>query len=134
MNQNTAQVVRRLTVTRCEEWRTGTDRNQRPFTIWKVEALDEAGAPVDADLRSFVELELDVEQEFEVLRYDAQGGHSPSFTLKPSRKQDHAMSRAELVELVRSQSDRIERLESKVKWLFDQVSARVLDPPTGGTA
>lgn len=135
MSENTAQVLKKLTITRCEEWRSGTDKNQRPYTIWKVEAVDEAGQPVDADLRAFVELEIDVEQEFEVLRYDPDGGGSPSFTLKPKRGQEHAMSRAELVELVRSQDARIERLESKVKWMYDQVSALVLDgsSPTGAS-
>lgn len=83
-NQNTAQVIKRLTVTRCDVRRTGVGRDRRPYTIYTVEALDEAGLPVDADLRAFTELPLDVEAEYEVLRYDPERGE-PSFTLKPRR-------------------------------------------------
>lgn len=125
MPENTAQVVKRLTIRSCEEWRSGKDRNNRDYTIWKVEAEDDAGLPVDADLRSFVELELDVEQEFEVLRYE---GPPESFTLKPRKKQDHAMSRAELVAKVGALTTRVERLESQNKWLYEQVS-RHMDTP-----
>lgn len=73
--------TRRLQVVGCDVGYQGTNKNNEPYTIYDVAALDENGEPVDQPLRSFDELPLDGElREFEVTPYDGKNGRT--FTLK----------------------------------------------------
>lgn len=44
---------RKLTVTNCTVATSGVGRNNKPYTIYDIEAVTEDGSPVDKRLRSF---------------------------------------------------------------------------------
>lgn len=71
---------RKLMVTSCKVIHEGSDRNQKPYKIYEVFAVDEGGSPVEAKLRSFSQLTLNelVEYEIEEFRSDR---HGVSYTL-----------------------------------------------------
>lgn len=76
---------RRLTVIRCEPVHSGTSRSGNPYTIYEVEALDDAGMLMEDRMRSFDALVLNelIEYEVEEYRSDRQGD---TLTIKPLRE------------------------------------------------
>jgi ribosomal protein S13 len=87
--------------------------------LWKVEAVDENGMPIEEELRSFAELELNILIEYEVETYES-ARHGVSYTVKKPR----ANTTARVGELERQLQSALERLAVVEERLG-------LAPPTG---
>lgn len=62
--------TRRLTVTSCNVKFEGTSKTGKPFTLYEVGVLDEAGEPIMEEFKSFDSLPLGELIEYEVERED----------------------------------------------------------------
>lgn len=80
-------VRRKLTVTSCNALRSGVGKNDKPWTMYEVFAVDEGGAPVEAKLRSFDPLKLNELVEYEITKREDQR-HGTSYTLKKPGKRE----------------------------------------------
>lgn len=79
--------TRKLMVTSCSPLRSGTSTNGKPWTMYEVFAVDEAGATVEAKLRSFDPLKLNELVEYEITKREDQR-HGTSYTLqKPGKRE-----------------------------------------------
>lgn len=115
---------RKLTVTSCEPTYTGTN-TKGEYTIYEVFAVDEAGAPVEAKLRSFEQLDLNALVEYGVTRYESEK-HGVSYTLSKPRSGGGSGGLGKSVDELRVRVDshdetltwlreRIEKLEQLIK-------------------
>lgn len=80
-------VTRRLTVTACSPMYTGHNKKGKPYTIFEVFAVDDAGQTVEAKLRSFDPLEINKLVEYEIERRE-DPRHGTSYTLKKPGRPD----------------------------------------------
>ena len=103
-------VTRKLTPTQVTAVSSGTNAKGGEWTLYKVVAVDEAGQPIDAKLKSFTALKVGELAEVVVERQE-DPKYGVSFLLKPSKGGLKAS-----VDELRGQVDelrgRIERLES----------------------
>lgn len=124
--------TRRLQVVGCDVGYQGTNKNNEPYTIYDVAALDENGEPVDQPLRSFDELPIDGElHEFEVTPYDGKNGRT--YTLKRTDQPKSSGARLgpkvdALREQVEAQAEQIGALNRRVADLEGRLQAA----PSGG--
>lgn len=114
---------RKLTVTSCEVLTSGvTKTTGNPWKMYEVFAVDEAGTPVEAKLRSFDPCPLNELIEYGVtMRQDQR--HGTSYTLelpkgrKPKREDKGYKARLDQHELA------IANLEQRCEWLLGQLHA-----------
>lgn len=100
-----AKERRILTIVEKEAVAHGPDDD---WTLYEVKALDEAGSHVDFRLKTFDDVELDVELEFEV-EHQSDERYGDSFLLKKVKK------RSKLQRSVDELRDRVEVLEKVMK-------------------
>lgn len=112
---------RKLTATSCEVLKRGTSaKNGNPWTMYEVYAVDEAGTPVEAKLRSFDPLPLNELVEYGVtMRQDQR--HGTSYTLelpknrRPKREDKGFKPQIEALKL------QVANLEQRTEWLLGLV-------------
>lgn len=92
----------KLTVTRCDVHKEGVGQNDKPYTIYSVDALTESGEPLTEQLRAFDSLPLGELREYEVKPYAPEGAVQ-NYTL--------SLKRPKLGVRVGDLEDRVERLE-----------------------
>lgn len=110
------KVVRKMNVIGCEPVYSGEGK-QGPYTLYKVEALTEEGAPIEQELRSFDDLPAGLDT-YEVEPYDAGPKHGMTFTLKPQKGKSLGKKVDELRE-------RVDTLEKQVKYLLSVLPAEM---------
>lgn len=120
--QQQANPVRKLTIVSCKDVYHGTNSKNKPFTIYEIQATDENNQIVQQTLKSFEELPVGLQAEFEVERYDG-GQHGISFTLK--RVRPKLGPRVEALE-----EQVIPALEKRVEHLERQLGVQPVQPPT----
>lgn len=101
------KVLRKLKITSRKEITSGTsekDGKSFTWTLYEVEATDEAGSKVEQKLKTFADLPMNELVELEVERQEHET-HGVSYMLKKPRQN---VSREEFNELV----SRVEKLES----------------------
>lgn len=127
---------RKLTATSCEVLTQGTSRTSgNPWTMYEVFAVDEAGTPVEAKLRSFDPLPLNELIEYAVvMRQDARHGTSYTLELPKNRrpKREDKGFKPQIQALQRQVGNQAEM----IAWLLIQVEAlqaaagiEPVDPP-----
>lgn len=122
--------TRKLTVTSCDVLKTGANATTgRPWTIYEVFAVDEAGAPVEAKLRAFDPLPLNELVPYTIeMRQDPR--HGTSYTLIPPRehraqKKDTGFKTQiqELQARAGKAESRVAVLEATVRLALDELNA-----------
>lgn len=107
--------TRKLTVTACNPLHSGVGKNNKPWTIFEVFAVDESGATVEAKLRSFDALTLNKLVEYEVERRE-DARHGTSYMLKkPGRREppvDPRVLELRITELRESHEALVERVKA----------------------
>lgn len=115
---------RKLTATSCEVLTTGTSKTSgNPWTMYEVFAVDEAGTPVEAKLRSFDELPLNELIEYGVtMRQDQRHGTSYTLELPKNRrpKKDTSKGYKAQIDALKLQ---VGSLERTVENLYAHVAA-----------
>lgn len=106
--------TRRLTVTACSPIHTGTGKSGKPYTIYEVFAVDEAGQTVEAKLRSFDPLELNKLVEYDIERRE-DNRHGTSYTLKRPGKPDPPVDPRLLQRDMRKQAEEIAGLTRRLE-------------------
>lgn len=102
--------TRKLTPTQVDVATSG-EKDGKPWTLYKVAAVDDAGLPIDQTLKSFTNFKVGELIEVEVVRQEHEK-YGVSYLLKPAGKG------AGLKGSVDELRTRIERLESQVGQLL----------------
>lgn len=106
--------TRKMTVTSCTVARSGTAASGREWTLYEVGARDEAGEPVDEQLKAFDPLPIGELIEYEIER-NVHQTYGTSYTLKlPPHLRPKRAPTAGVGEQIAGLLQRIERLEGDV--------------------
>lgn len=62
--------TRQLTITGCEKIYSGTNRKGEPYDLYEIHAVNENGVVVEQQLRSFEQLDIGLQAEFSISKYD----------------------------------------------------------------
>lgn len=123
---------RKLTVTSCTKIHSGNDKNGKPYTIYEVFAVDDAGIPVEAKLRAFADLALNELVEYEVNEHKSDK-HGVSYTLSVPGKGSSSGGGGGgggLAGSVDALRERVEKLEARLQALEAAVRSGVQPGPT----
>jgi hypothetical protein len=113
--------VKKLTIMGCKDVYHGKNQKGADFTIYEIQATNEQGQVVQETLKSFDELPVGLQAEFEVERYDG-GQHGISYTLKRVRPK--------LGPRVEALEERIiPALEKRIEHLERQLGVQPVQPP-----
>lgn len=117
---------RRIIVKQCRLVTSGTGRNQKPYSIFELEATREDHTPIPEDmkLRAFEELPVGVPLDVTVERYDSEK-YGPSYTVKlKGGGQGSPQSQ------ISALAQRLADAEEKIARLAERVYASSTGPPT----
>lgn len=96
--------TRTLTITALDEISSGISKNDQPWTLWRVTAIDAASNPINAEIKTFQTLPIGEQLTVEVERQD----HEKYGTSYLLRSPTHDASSSSTL------PDRLARLEERV--------------------